>query len=122
MAEQLTFTADSSSPFNLTAAGDKLFFVADDGTAGAELWMSDGSEAGTLLVSDLKSGEDSSLPSQLTFAPAIEDGLLFFTAETETIGRELWKTTLDGAVSLVANVFPETGPGGETLFLEHTSR
>jgi large repetitive protein len=28
----------SSNPQNFTAAGDRVFFVADDGTTGAELW------------------------------------------------------------------------------------
>ena len=44
----------------LTAAGDTLYFTADDGIHGLELWKSDGTEAGTVMVKDLWPGNDSS--------------------------------------------------------------
>ena len=44
----------------LTAAGDTLYFAADDGIHGLELWKSDGTEAGTVMVKDLWPGNDSS--------------------------------------------------------------
>jgi ELWxxDGT repeat protein len=36
--------------------GDVLFFAADDGVNGRELWRSDGTAAGTGLVADLVPG------------------------------------------------------------------
>jgi len=44
---------ESSAPANLTAVGDLLLFVADDGLHGRELWASDGTTAGTYLVRDI---------------------------------------------------------------------
>ena len=41
---------------SLTGVGGKLFFAADDGIRGAELWKSDGTEAGTVLVKDINAG------------------------------------------------------------------
>ena len=42
--------------------GNNLIFVASDTTRGAELWKSDGTEAGTVLVRDIRSGATGSKP------------------------------------------------------------
>ncbi|BBO35326.1 ELWxxDGT repeat protein [Lacipirellula parvula] len=53
-----------------------LYFFANDGTSGFELWKSDGSSAGTIRVKDIRTGSASSDPSYLT--PV--GGKLFFLA------------------------------------------
>src|SRR5262245_12475307 len=45
-----------SNPRNLTALGSTVFFTADDGMDGEELWKSDGTAAGTVLVKDVNPG------------------------------------------------------------------
>jgi len=52
--------------FNLTAVGSTLYFVANDGTNGSELWKSDGTATGTVRVKDILPGTGSSSPSYLT--------------------------------------------------------
>jgi len=37
----------------MAGVGDQVFFPADDGETGAELWMSDGTAEGTRLVADV---------------------------------------------------------------------
>jgi ELWxxDGT repeat protein len=77
-----------SSPYSLTDVGGTLFFTADDGIHGWELWKSDGTKAGTVLVKDIHPGERDSRPNYLTAV----GGTLFFTAVDGTHGRDLWKS------------------------------
>ena len=58
----------SSNPMNFLAIGDTLYFAADDGTNGTELWMTDGSPAGTKMVADINglSGQGSFPTSLVT--------------------------------------------------------
>ena len=54
--------SSSSFPSNLTEVNGTLFFEANDGTNGRELWKSDGTSAGTVLVKDINPGSSSSYP------------------------------------------------------------
>jgi ELWxxDGT repeat protein len=84
----------SSTPAKLTAvsggsfAAGKLFFTADDGTSGVELWVSDGTAAGTVRVKDIRPGAASSSPTSLLAVGT----LLFFMADNGVVGTELWKS------------------------------
>jgi ELWxxDGT repeat protein len=91
---------------SLTDVGGTLFFAADDGTTGQELWTSDGTKAGTVLVKDIRPGAYDSTPRSLTGA----GGTLFFTARDGVHGRELWKSdgSEDGTV-LVKDILPGVG-------------
>ena len=90
-------------PQVLTIGGrQRLFFVANDGVNGNELWISDGSAAGTTMVKDINT-TGSSLPA--LFIPA--NGELFFSAQDDDGRAKLWKT--DGSAegtTLVRDVCP----------------
>src|SRR5262245_41955278 len=45
--------AMSSAPFSLTAVNDTLFFSANNGVSGHELWKSNGTAPGTVIVKDI---------------------------------------------------------------------
>lgn len=85
--------AIGSSPDNLIAIGNTLYFTANDGVHGNELWKSDGTAAGTVLVKDINPGSPDSKPQYLTNF----NGTLFFSADDGVNGNELWKS--DGTES-----------------------
>ncbi len=92
---------------SLTGTGSRLYFVADDGVSGLELWTSDGTAPGTRRVADIAPGAASSNPTTLT--PS--GNSLFFAATEPTRGNELWVT--DGTTAgtrAVTDLNP--GPAG----------
>jgi ELWxxDGT repeat protein len=92
--------------------GGTIFFFANDGTSGIELWKSDGTAAGTMMVKDIVPGVGSSHnPFLGSGAMARVGSLLYFSVIDSTHGVELWKTdgTEEGTV-LAADVAP--GPTG----------
>ena len=87
MVKDINSGDDSSDPYYLTAVGNTLYFQADNGINGEELWKSDGTEAGTVMVKDINSGGNSSVPSEFT---VIGNTLYFAATEFGTNGSELW--------------------------------
>lgn len=92
---------------------DEIYFAADDGVFGVELWKSNGSAIGTGLVKDIYTGSIGSGPEYLT---SVNDTLFFSAMDGDeahgTIyGRELWKSdgTEDGT-----EMVKDIRPGGGT--------
>ncbi|HYO71944.1 MAG TPA: ELWxxDGT repeat protein, partial [Archangium sp.] len=105
--------ASGSEPEGLVRGAEGLFFTADDGVHGRELWVSSGTGGpGTFRVEDLRPGLDSAEPNELTVA----GGRVFFTADDGVHGRELWVS--DGTAAgtfLVKDIHAsplEIGPSG----------
>ncbi len=77
-----------SNPTKLTNVNGVLFFCANDGVNGYELWKSDGTDSGTVLVKDIYPGQSSSDPNDFIDI----NGELFFSADYNSTGRNLWKS------------------------------
>lgn len=65
-----------------------MYFRADDGQAGLELWRSDGTRSGTYRLADINPGPASSEPGRFNIAGS----RLFFLANDGQHGVELWTT------------------------------
>ncbi|TBN06716.1 T9SS type A sorting domain-containing protein [Hyunsoonleella flava] len=85
-------SASSSFPLYLNVLNGSLIFSASNGLSGSnngtELWISDGTSTGTVLLKDIYPGTDSSGPSDF----CLHDNKLYFTANNGPNGRELWVT------------------------------
>jgi ELWxxDGT repeat protein len=88
----------SGPPAESCQAGGLTYFTRADIASGTELWRTDGTVSGTLLVRDINPGAAGSNPRGLV---AI-GGTVYFVADNGTVGAELWRT--DGTVSGTALV------------------
>jgi ELWxxDGT repeat protein len=97
----------NSSPSNFFEFRNNLIFRAADATNGIELWRSDGTEAGTLLIKDIATGATNSNPSGFK----LFKGKIYFNATTGTAanGSELYVSDGTSAgTTLVKDINPGT--------------
>jgi len=88
-----------SSPSGFTVFNGALYFSADDGT-GRGLWKTDGTDAGTVRVKDIR------VFSEFT----VFNGALYFSVDDGTSGFELWKSDGTGAGTVrVKDIDPSGG-------------
>src|SRR5438094_21857 len=101
----------SSSPTGLTVFNNALYFSADDGVNGRELWKSDGTVPGTVQVKNINSSGDSS-PSGFT----VFNNALYFWADDGMTGFELWKSDgTDNGTMRVKDINPGAGSSPNAL-------
>ena len=86
--KDINYGSGNSSPSSLTAVGNTLYFSANDGAYGTELWKSDGTASGTVMGKDIYPGSSSSSPNSLT----VLGNHLYFTANDLYAGIELHST------------------------------
>ncbi|MBN9687601.1 MULTISPECIES: ELWxxDGT repeat protein [unclassified Corallococcus] len=111
-------TQGPETPFlsGLTATPERLFFQAPDAAHGLELWVSDGTTAGTRMVKDLTPGVEN---SYLTHLAASGATLVFFKetydATASTTRHELWRS--DGTAAGTVRV-RDFGTSVEVSYLD----
>ena len=88
---------------HITRVFDRVFFQADDSVSGKELWVSDGTSAGTRRVVDLDPGAPGSAPRDLVRL----GNKLLFAAATPPYGEELWMSDgTDAGTVMLADLLP----------------
>jgi ELWxxDGT repeat protein len=95
-----------------TAYNSNLYFQATDGSTGYELWKSDGTTAGTVLVKDIQAGSGSSTPCGI-----LPTGTnMFFVANDGTNGMELWTSDgTTGGTTLLKDINPGSASSTTSL-------
>lgn len=96
---------------NPQVLGDKIVFTSSTDAAGSEIWVTDGTEAGTMMLLDIVPGPEDSNPYKLT---KVGDKVFFLATSTE-FGREIWVTDGTAAgTSMVKDILP--GESGLDFF------
>ena len=93
----------------IETSNNSLFLAGRTETNGSELWMTDGTDEGTLMIKDINPGVEN---SDIRLMAEI-NGLVFFRASTSEYGRELWVT--DGTeigTHIVKDIVPGSGGSG----------
>jgi len=83
-----------------------MYFSANDGKNGAELWRSDGTAAGTFMVKDIEPGTNGSYPSEITVAG---NKIIFSTQNKITFTYALWVS--DGTAAGTSLLKDNVGQG-----------
>lgn len=104
-AQQISAPNPGGDP-TFTDVNGTLFFAAQSGAKGVELFKTDGTATGTKMVKDINPRGDST-PRHLTNF----NGSLYFSAYTPETGQELWKSDGTAAgTTLVKDLVPGWNP------------
>lgn len=104
LLKNINTSSIGSDPKNFIEFNNKVYFTADNGTDGLELWETDGTEVNTKMVADLHLGNNPSFYVDPNFT--IYKNELYFTGFTPAVGIELFKINTNGNISNVADINP----------------
>ncbi len=103
-------SSNTENNYNLFSTGTYLLFSAQTAAEGNELWKSDGTNGGTMLLKDINTGVASSNPKQFFNF----NNTILFAATTVSYGSEVWLTDgTTGGTTLLKDINPGVGSSTE---------
>lgn len=100
LSPNITFDVSS---YTFGVIGQKLVFAGRTAATGIELYITDGTPAGTQLLKDIMPGPPDSEP----YDGVMMNNVFYFSAFTTAEGRELWKTDgTEAGTTLVKDINP----------------
>ena len=110
----------NSTPGLFAHVNDQLFFIANNGTNGIELWKTDATEANTIMIKDIGSGGNSYCES--TFGCGSEfivmNNIIYFRATDAAHGAELWRSDgTDAGTYMVKDINPGASDCSNSVFM-----
>lgn len=110
----------NSAPGLFAHVNGLLYFIANDGANGIELWKTDGTEANTVMIKNIGAGANSYCES--TFGCGSEfivmNDILYFRATDATHGAELWRSDgTDAGTYMVKDINPGSGDCSNSVFM-----
>lgn len=108
---------NGSDPHNFYTFNNMLYFAANDGLNGMEVWTTDGTPANTQMLKNIVEGTASGVTTKDLFE--LNDGI-FFSAHSSGLIDDVWKTTGHGADAeqyFFTNSGNILGTAGDTIFM-----
>jgi len=100
-------TQPNATEQRLVKIGNTVYFSANNGVNGIELWKSDGTEAGTSMVKDASTDNPGYAPQNF----AVLNDVLYYKYENPAHGQELWRSDgTEAGTYMVKDMTP--GPFG----------
>lgn len=105
-----TLKLSGTHRYRKIVAGEYLFFTAHTDDDGVELWRTDGTDAGTIMLKDINPGSGH---SEVTNFFVASNGLLYFQAKDGVHGEELWVSDGTSEGTIMLKDFYEGAVGGD---------
>lgn len=118
LIKDINLGTNHSIPEYLTLFNNKVYFAANDGINGTELWETDGIEKNTKLVKDINPNGDSNIRSIV-----VMNNKLYFAADNGSNGLELWES--DGTSSgtqMIKDILPGIGGSGVNYLFVYNNK
>lgn len=113
-ASTVQFSTVKSDNVGYTIFNNLVYFAGMNAANGTELWSTNGTGAGTVLVSDIWNGTDSSKPDNFI----IFNSKLYFTAYEPINGRELYEYTGSGTPTRITDLNPASANSFDLPYFE----